>query len=529
MTEASQSSPDVLISGAGPTGLMLAVLLAREGVPFRIFDRSESRAKESRALGVWPKSLELFQSVGLIDKVMEQGRAVHSASMYLNGRNLANISFSGIGRDDTPYPFIFMLAQSASEGILESALNEAGIKVEWRTTLESFEVDGSTVKGRLRHGDGTEEPVSARYLVGCDGASSEVRKLLNLDFKGGTYDAEFMLADANVTWDLPSDRVQIFLGNRSIGMFFPMRGGEIARIITLNQNSASQDEASGGHLATVGPLTLGEIQRNFQDAVKHDLTIQNPTWLTRYRVHHRSVERMQVGPVFLAGDAAHIHSPAGGQGMNTGLQDAGNLAWKLSAVIKGKAPATILATYNAERWPVGQKILNFSDRIFSVAISFGTFLSALRNFAILLMAKVVLANNFGRRRMFNFASQLNIHYHPNMAVESNLHSARDPHAAIAGRRAPDAPLAGGGSLFDLLEGYKFTLLAMSKAPLPKDRQTNFEQRWRSTTRLGSDAEIHWIDSERSPLAISRYQVENILISLVRPDGYIGFQTDHLDI
>ena len=213
MTKSNQSSPDVLISGAGPTGLMLAVLLAHEGISFRILDRSEGRAKESRALGVWPKSMELFQSVGLIDKVMEQGRPVHSASMYLNGRNLANISFSGIGRDDTPYPYIFILAQSASEGVLESALNDAGVEVEWRTTLESFEADGSGVKGRLQHGDGTEEPVAARYLVGCDGASSEVRKLLNLDFKGGTYDAEFMLADANVTWDLPKDRVQIFLSN----------------------------------------------------------------------------------------------------------------------------------------------------------------------------------------------------------------------------------------------------------------------------------------------------------------------------
>ncbi len=290
MTESNQSSPDVLISGSGPTGLMLAVLLAHQGISFRIFDRSEGRAKESRALGVWPKSMELFQSAGLIDKVLHEGRPVRFASMYLNGRNLANISFSGIGRDDTPYPYIFILAQSASEGILESALNEAGVKVEWRTTLESFEVDGSGVKGRLKNGDGTEEPVAARYLVGCDGASSEVRKLLNLDFKGGTYDAEFMLADANVAWDLPKDRVQVFLSNRSIGMFFPMKG-EIARIITLNENKAFHDEP-GRHPATAGPLTLGEIQKNFSDAVKRDVTIENPTWLTRYRVHHRSVERM---------------------------------------------------------------------------------------------------------------------------------------------------------------------------------------------------------------------------------------------
>jgi 2-polyprenyl-6-methoxyphenol hydroxylase-like FAD-dependent oxidoreductase len=526
MTGATLNSPNVLISGAGPTGLMLACLLAHEGIPLRIFDLAEGRAKESRALGVWPKSMELFQSIGLIGRVLKAGRPVLGASAYLNGRNLTNINFSGIGRDDTPYPYLFMLAQSASEEILETALSEAGVQVEWRTTLGGFEVENGKVKARLKHGDGSEEAVEASYLVGCDGASSEVRKLLNLTFKGGTYDAEFMLADANVAWDLPEDRAQIFLSNRSIGMFFPMKGGEIARIITLNENKNPEDQPRQQPLQ---PLTLSEIEKNFKDAVKHDLKIENPAWLSRYRVHHRSVERMRIGPVFLAGDAAHIHSPAGGQGMNTGLQDAGNIAWKLAAVIKGKASEEILDTYNAERWPVGQKILHFSDRIFSVAISFGAFLSALRNFAILLMAKVVLANNFARRRLFNFASQLNIHYHPNSVVTSNLNSKRSDNSVIAGRRAPDAPLTDGGTLFDRLKGYKFTLFVMSKEPVPKDRQSEFEKRWRSTNRLGAEADIHWIDAKSSPLAISRYQVKKILVSLVRPDGYIGYQSDHLEI
>jgi hypothetical protein len=148
---------------------------------------------------------------------------------------------------------------------------------------------------------------------------------------------------------------------------------------------------------------------------------------------------------------------------------------------------------------------------------------------MLVMAKLVLANNFGRRRLFNFASQLNIHYHPNIAVTSTLNSQRSDNGVIAGRRAPDAPLRDGGTLFDLLKGYKFTLFVMSKLPVSKDRQSEFEKRWRATSRLGAEADIHWIDAERSPLAISRYQVEKILVSLVRPDGYIGHQSDHLEI
>jgi 2-polyprenyl-6-methoxyphenol hydroxylase-like FAD-dependent oxidoreductase len=527
MAEAKESETEVLISGAGPTGLMLALLLAHKGVKFRIFDLSATRAKESRALGLWPKSMELFDTLGIVDKFLASGRKVSGVSAYLKGRNMANISFADLGRDDTPYSFLFILAQSASEEIFEKALKEAGVEVERETTLESFNVENPLINAQLKHADGRIESVTSRFLVGCDGARSQVRKFLNLSFKGGTYDAEFELADAHVKWDLPQDRVQLFLNDKGLGMFFPMKGGEVSRVITLNQNKRGLEDVKE-HITTQEPLTLDEIEANFRKAVGHDLKIENPEWLTRYRVHHRSVERMQVGPVFLAGDAAHIHSPAGGQGMNTGLQDAGNLAWKLSAVLKGEASGDLLDTYNSERWPVGQKILHFSDRIFSVAISFGPALSAFRDFAFLLMAKAILSRDFGKRILFGFASQLNIHYHPNSAVTNSLNKQRNGRA-IAGRRAPDAPLNNGKTLFDLMRGYKFTLFVMSKMPVAKPEQTQFENHWRAMKRLGSEADIHWIDEEMSPLAIQRYEVDDLLISLIRPDGYIGFQSDHLNI
>ncbi len=213
--------------------------------------------------------------------------------------------------------------------------------------------------------------------------------------------------------------------------------------------------------------------------------------------------------------------------MNTGLQDSANLAWKIAAVLKHKAPGDILDTYHAERWPVGQKILHFSDRLFSVAISFGPFLTAVRNLALIFVSKLIMGTHFGRRRMFGFMSQLDIHYHPNAVVSSALNSSRARKRVIAGRRAPDAPLKECSSLLDLMRGYKFTLFVMSKAPISRGEQMQFERRWRATQRLGSDADIHWIDTERSPLSIKRYEVDDILISLVRPDGYIGFRCDYL--
>jgi hypothetical protein len=193
------------------------------------------------------------------------------------------------------------------------------------------------------------------------------------------------------------------------------------------------------------------------------------------------------------------------------------------------AAANILDTYNAERWPVGQKILHFSDRIFGVAISFGPFLTAVRNFALIFISKLVVGTNFGRRRMFGFMSQLNIHYHPNAVVQNALKSSRERKRVTAGRRAPDAPLEDGGSLFDLMRGYKFTLFVMSKAPIPREEQTQFERRWRAMEHVGSEADIHWIDTKTSLLSIKRYEVADVLVTLVRPDGYIGFQSDHLTL
>ncbi|HVK61852.1 MAG TPA: FAD-dependent monooxygenase, partial [Bdellovibrionales bacterium] len=363
----SQAPPenfDVLIVGAGPTGLMLAHLLALQGIKFRIIDENSARVIESRALAIQARSMELFQNIGLVDRFLSRGTQVSGIIAYMNGKPFLGFEFSGIGRKDTPYPYLFMLSQSITEEILEESLGEFGVKVQRQTSLDRFEQRENKVIAHIKHSDGKDETVEAKYLVGCDGAKSRVRKYSGLTFEGGTYDQEFMLADAKVKWSLPYDRLQAFIGRTGLAVFFPLKGSEYSRIIIVGKNEKGTRSAEQ-HLTTKEPLQLEELQKKFEETIEHKVVLESPLWMTRYRVHHRSVERMQVGRIFLAGDSAHIHSPAGGQGMNTGLQDAANLAWKLALVIKGKASSDLLETYDFERMPIARKLLSFTDRIFS--------------------------------------------------------------------------------------------------------------------------------------------------------------------
>lgn len=524
-SQKSVSNQEVLIVGAGPTGLMLANLLARQGIKFRIIDENAARAKESRALAVQARSLELYQSLGLVDQVLSRGMQGTAVNGYMKGKKLLDVSFSGIGRDDTPYPYVFLLSQSINEEILEESLHNHGFKVERQTSLEHFEQNESKVTAHIKRTDGSVEIAEAKYLVGCDGARSNVRKSTGLSFKGGTYEQDFMLADTKVKWDLPHDRVQIFIGHKAMAIFFPINGAENSRVIVIAKNADGTKEAAE-NLTTRIPAALEEVQHKFEDAVGLKVKLEKPQWVTRYRVHHRSVEKMQLGRVFLAGDAAHIHSPAGGQGMNTGLQDAANLAWKLSLVLKGQAADELLETYNFERLPIAKKLLHFTDRIFSAAASF----NPIAEVGISIFAPMVtkLAANLAPQFMFGFISQLNIHYHPSIAAVDKCVQPRRHTRATAGRRAPDAPVKNRGSLFELLAGYQFSVLIISKMPVTEAVRSKFETNWRTNKSLFPAGKFIWVDANDSPLAIKRYAVADVLVSLIRPDGYIAFQSDQLE-
>lgn len=510
---------EVLIVGAGPTGLMLAILLNRIGVPFRIIDQNPGPVKESRALGIQARSLELFHKLGLIDKFLERGMKVKGAILTFNGKERLRMNVSDMSRPDTLFPYIFLLSQSETEKILLEELTNKGVKVERNIKLVSF-VDNKHHIDVVTEKNGKREHSRTHYLCGCDGSHSVVRKQLKLQFKGGSYPSEFVMADAKVDWNRPYDKVQVFLERGKVAVFFPLKNTDLSRVICVSQ--LEKDDEPDTEATTVFKATLDEVEKGFRSASHVDLRLTRPEWVTRYHVHHRSVDRMRVGNVFLLGDSAHIHSPVGAQGMNTGLQDADNLAWKLRLAIKNPEIAnSLLETYQLERHPVAEKLMKFTDRFFYGVIVQNKALLKLRDFIVPPVTKLLMNFPQGKRMLFKFVSQLNIHYHKNYVVKIEV-----------GERAPNGRIDEDQTLHDLMNEYEFHVLAFKKMGFTHPE----------VTKIYTEAESYNISSvhffrmthehDGYSLHLGKqvfdfYGVETEGIFLVRPDGYIGFKADNV--
>ncbi len=314
---------DVLISGAGPVGLTMANELVRHGISVRIVDKSAERTDKSKALVLWSRTLELFDHAGYVEPFLAAGMQAHGAQMS-NGKDvIARISLDDI---ESPYPYALMIPQSDTERVLEERLAKQGVKVERTVALESFKEQGNGVEAVLRKASGESETLTADWLIGCDGAHSIVRHGLGFTFDGTTQPSDWYLADGHFSGLEPQDRLHIFWHKDGILAFFPITEGRWRVIADLGP-------AEGD--AHCPDPTLQEIQALITLRGTDGIVIKDAYWLAAFRINERKVSQYGRGRAFLAGDAAHIHSPAGGQGMNTGMQDAFNLAWKLSLVIGG--------------------------------------------------------------------------------------------------------------------------------------------------------------------------------------------------
>ena len=536
---------DVLVVGAGPTGLMMATLLRRAGVAVRIVDKGEQQAHESRAFAVHAKSMELFGSIGLADQFLERGLIATGIQVYVDGTQVAGFDFDDIGRDDTPYPFVLMVPQWEIEAVLVDDLARQGVRVEHGVEVTAVEQSAEGVVARARDRDGRLREIRAAYLIGADGAHSVVRKSLGLGFAGAPYPQGFLLADCKVDWPLDHDHLKLFAHGRDVAAFLPLRGRDVSRIIAI----VPFDGAGSVVPEAVGssPATIDEVEHALRAAARIEVALRDPIWVTRYRIHHRGVDAYARGRVFVAGDAAHIHSPAGGQGMNTGLQDAANLAWKLALVLRGRAPTTLLDTYHAERWPVGRKILERTDRLFAAISSQTGWVATLRNALVPFVAPLITRAAPLRARAFHFVSQLGIRYHPSQFVaDAPASGAPRPwrHGVTAGCRAPNGTIAHGRDVFALLQGYRFDVLALSRRPLAEDEiaaassalaaletSSGVELRTHLVAHslIGRDA--RFIQAE-SPHVFAVYGIGRRVpqaIFLIRPDGYVAYRSPGLDV
>jgi 2-polyprenyl-6-methoxyphenol hydroxylase-like FAD-dependent oxidoreductase len=493
---------DVIIVGAGPTGLSLACQLVRYGIDFVIIDRKAGVTTHSKAIGVQARTMEIYEQLGVVEQALDRGQIAGKIRIVSGGKVRGGVDLSAMGAELSPYPYLFILDQSKNEQLLCEYLQSHHQEVIWQTELEHFAQAETGVTARVKTADGESKSIEAKYLVGCDGAKSLVRHALGLSFEGSTFERLFYVADAQVDWEFSHDAGYGCFSPASVALFFPMVGENRYRIIGTFPEGLEKNE---------GEILYAEIEQRIKEDTKLDLEISHVNWFSVYKVHTRAVDRFSVGRCFVAGDAAHIHSPAGGQGMNTGIQDVYNLAWKMAFVIKGLAGEQLLATYNEERLPNARRLLETTDRAFNVLVGSNWFFGLMRMKILPLVAKYAIGHDFVGKNIFSFMSQVRINYRK--AILSK-HDGDKDFQVKAGDRMPYF-LVDGKSIYDQLHAPKFHLLVFT------DRE--------STSRdLQQELEHAFVDSIEFKVIRLNPHIANIFGTnrsfylLLRPDNYIGF-------
>jgi len=484
----------VLVVGAGPTGLLMAAEAARYGMSCRIIDKLPLPLEKSRALAIQPRTMELFDHLGIADLFLKEGLKILGANPCSGKKRLAHLSFKSL---DSDFPFILSIEQSKTEKILTHYLSSFGIKVERNVEFIDLRQESNRVLAILRdHSTGKEEQTEAAWVIGCDGAHSQVRKSIGIPFEGKPFHSIFSLADVALDWKERHDELFLFLDPDGILGTIPMPGERRYRLVFQLERCQTPTQSE------IDNPTLEEVKRKVRQSIGENVKVSDPIWLANFHINSRLVKSYRKGRVFLAGDAAHIHSPAGGQGMNSGLQDVFNLGWKLAS-----GNETLLDTYSLERRSWGLNLIR--------ATRWTTLMATLRN-----PIGVFLRNRFIQhiipkieRRLIRAIAQISIQYPKSIIADEEGIFDGGPKA---GTRAPNAPI-GSKDLYSILRNttlYHLLLFGGWPEPFPESFKGP------GISRIS----IHTIKDEK---AQKIYGVKKAAAYVIRPDQYIGHRSSNL--
>jgi 2-polyprenyl-6-methoxyphenol hydroxylase-like FAD-dependent oxidoreductase len=494
--------PDVLVVGAGPVGLVAACELARRGVSVRVIDKRAQPTDQSRAIAVHARSLDMFDRMGIVDEMVSTGIKATAMQLYAGQRKLFRVPLSDV---DSAFPFTLTTAQTETERVLGEHLESLGVTVERGVELAALTQDNDEAHVTLRHGDGCTELVTVPWVIGADGAHSSVRKMVGTKLAGSFVGERFLLGDVDAEHSLDVDSMHTFFAPDGPVIVLPMAGGRMRFLAEV-------------HDAPGTPINMNPTQDELQAILDRrigGIRVVHSHWLTSFEIHHARVPAYRWGRVFLTGDAAHIHSPAGGQGMNTGMQDAFNMAWKLAAVIGGQAGQTLLDSYEAERIPVADGVIAFTDRLTRAGTLSGM-PRRIRDLVIRLLSQIPAA----RRFMAETAEEVNIAYRTSPIAVGR----RPRHAKVAaGEHVPhmtDEALqkqlrAACGP--DNTGHVVLTVASGQPAPAASDGQVQVLVTAHDTHVAGYDTVI----ADPNGLVAQRFGLKNGGRVVIRPDGYIG--------
>lgn len=507
---------DVLIVGAGPVGLLMASELARHGIQFRIIDKKNVPNASSNATWIQTLTIELFDHIGILEQFIKSGNSCDAINLYVDGKSIVKIPLTYI---ESLYKYILMLPQSETEKLLTEYLKSFGFQIERSTELIDLKQNRNVVKSKVRYANGEGEIITSRYLIACDGANSTVREKCKIFFPGKDLKEQFVVADAIIDSYMSKKEIHAFFSEGEIFAAFPL-GSDRYRI------------SANLHLPVIRKLYFeNEIIEMAQDRAHGAFYVKSVSWVSTFWIHGKIIKKMRHGPVFFCGDAAHIHSPAGGQGMNTGFQDVYNLAWKLALVIKEKAKSTLLDTYHKERHPVVSEIVRENNHYTEMAIADKNFIKKLRQFSNKLHKSTArIAKKIGMN-----LTQLSIQYNKSPIIKYNAVKIK---SLSPGEHAANVAIDERTKLYDYLHNNEhnillFTGFSRNKITELVTLKDLLNQKYAGVIKSHIVA-VTEFDTTKLILDVNgnihkHYQIKKPTIYILRPDNYIAYRSTNLSL